>query len=412
MSTPSFPEMATIRQRFDTPRLDDVPAAVRGEMARLGLGRRLRPGARVAITAGSRGIAHVAAIIRTAVDVLHELGCDPFIVPAMGSHGRGTAEGQAAVLAQYGITQQNVGARICSSMEVVELGRTEDDIPVYLDRLAYEADWIFVINRVKPHTRFIGEIESGLVKMLMVGLGKHKGAAAYHRAFDRVGFDRMVETAGRMVLARARVAGGLAIIENCRDETARIVGVPPEDFLTVEKDLLRDARRLMPLLPFRGADLLIIDEIGKNISGTGMDTNIVGLRPDSEVEIGRIFVRDLSEDSHGNALGIGLADFTTRRLVDKIDRRATYANCITALRTDAARIPMHFDTDREAIETALEMGAGPSGRVARIRNTLRVETLQVSRPLLDELAHRPDVECLSVPGAMTFDEAGNLLPFS
>ena len=410
-----FPRMATIRRHFDTPQLDDVPGATCVELARLDLGARIKPGASVAVTAGSRGIANIAAIIRTAVEELRRLGAAPFLVPGMGSHGRGTAEGQAAVLAHSGVTEQSVGAPVRSSMEVTELGRTEDDIPVYLDKLAYEADAVLVVNRVKPHTRFVGEIESGLTKMMMIGLGKHKGAAAYHKAFDRVGFPRMVQTAGAMVLSKARIIGGLAILENCRDETARVVGVRPEDFLDVEKELLREAWRLMPSLPFREADLLIIDEIGKDISGSGMDTNIVGMRPPTarggaKVTVHRIFVRDLSEASHGNALGIGLADFTTQRLVDKMDRRAMYANCLTARRTDAVRIPFDFDNDRDVMQAALELVGGPAARTARIRNTLQIETLQVSESLLPDALERPDVERLSEPSEMTFDDAGNLPP--
>jgi hypothetical protein len=408
--------MLRVEQFFNGPRVGDVAAAVRAELDRIGLGQRIRRGASVAIAAGSRGITDGALVVRTVAEAVRAVGAEPFIVPAMGSHGGATAEGQRAVLEGYGITEAYTGAPIRSSMDVVEIGRTEDGVPLHFDRHAHEADHVVLVNRVKPHTTFSGPIESGLMKMLMIGLGKHAGAAIFHRASVQHSFDRLVTTAGRALLARCRIACGLAIVENAWDETARIEALPPEAMEAGERALLVLAKRWMPRLPVERADLLIVDEMGKNISGLGMDTNITGRKPGlgCQVQVSRLFVRDLTPKTHGNAHGIGLAEFTTTRLVRAMDYRATVINSLAAVHPEAALIPVHFDTDREAIDAALGtigLEAPERTRIVRIRNTLRLGDVLVSEPCRPELAGRSDVRIIEPPQDLAFDATGNLLPF-
>jgi hypothetical protein len=413
-----YPKFVRIRQFFDQPRIADVAAAVAAQLERLDLGQRVRPGQTVALTAGSRGIANIPTILRAAVDHLKRLGARPFIVPAMGSHGGGTAEGQREIVESYGITEAAVGAPIRSTMDVVPLGPSADGYPVVLDRHAAGADHIGVIGRVKPHTGFHGPLESGLLKMMMIGLGKHAGAIAYHRLLLEKPYDQVVRSVGRTVLAKAPVAFGLAVVENARDETALVEAVSPARFEEREEQLLRRARELMPRLPVHEADLLVIDEIGKEISGSGMDTNVVGRKRSGRTDPGpagqpvmrTIFVRGLSAHTHGNAAGIGLADFTTRRLVDAMDYRSTVINCLTGGASDAASIPVWFETDREVVDAALDMmgsRAAVDARVLHIRNTLQVNELVMSEPCLAEPA-RTRYEPLSPAAPLAFGADGNL----
>ncbi len=416
----AYPKMLRVRQRFDGPRVADVASAVRAELGRIGVAQRIRPGETVAITAGSRGITNIAPILRAVVGVLRELGADPFLVPAMGSHGGATADGQRQVLESYGITASSTGAPIRSSMDVVRVGDTEDGIPVYFDRNAHGADHVAVVGRVKPHTGFCGEIESGLMKMMMIGLGKQAGASIYHRAIVQHSFDRIIRTVGRLILARCPIAFGLAILENGYDETAKIEAVPPDLFESREKELLRLAKQWMPKLPFDRADLLIVDQIGKNISGAGMDTNVIGRKhvtdgSNGQPRITRVFARELTPETHGNAAGIGLADFTTTRLVRSMDYHATVVNCVTATHPAAAVTPVHFETDRAVIDAALStVGLQPPEecRILRIRNTLQVADVDVSETYQSELAGRDDLEVIGPAREMPFDASGNLLPFA
>lgn len=415
-----FPQMMRLRQHFHCQRVTDVVAETRQQLKRLGLANQVRPGATVAITAGSRGIAHIAEIIRTIVVHFQELGAAPFIVPAMGSHGGGTAEGQAAILAGYGITAEAMGCPIRSSMETVVVAQTPQGVPVHFDRHASTADHVFVCGRVKPHTGFVGDVESGLHKMMLIGLGKHAGAAIYHRAIANFSFMEIITAVAKQVIERCRVVGGLAIVENAEDETALIEAVPPAEFLPRETELLKLAIDWLPRLPFEACDLLIIDEIGKNISGTGMDTNVIGRKfndhaatPRDRVSCKRIFVRGLTEETHGNATGIGMAEFTNDRTVAAIDRRITTINCITGLHPTAAMIPISFPTDREVIHNALltcGLTPGPKLRVIQIANTLHLREVRVSEVFATELAGRADLELLEPATAMAFDAAGNLLP--
>ncbi|MDP6467585.1 MAG: lactate racemase domain-containing protein, partial [Pirellulaceae bacterium] len=272
----SYPLMFRVRQTFERPRVDDIPAAVDAQLSQLELSKTIQPGQSVAITAGSRGIANIHLIIKAAVDHLRAIGAEPFIVPAMGSHGGGTAEGQRKIIECYGITESYCGCPIRASMETEVVCEAEEGFPVHFDRHAFTADHVIVCGRVKPHTGFTGDIESGLMKMMLIGLGKHAGAKVYHRAIKDNSFGQIVRSVAREVLSKCRIAAGLAIIENGYDETAKIAAVAPSDFEEREKELLVEAKQWMPRLPFKTADLLLIDEIGKNISGTGMDTNIVG----------------------------------------------------------------------------------------------------------------------------------------
>ncbi|MGQ9676691.1 MAG: lactate racemase domain-containing protein [Chloroflexota bacterium] len=404
-----LPRMVKIRQVFPTDQIDDVESAIAEQMATVGLARRIKPGARVAITAGSRGIAHIARIIRAVAAELKGVGARPFVVPAMGSHGGATAEGQIEILTSYGITEEYVGAPVVSSMDTVILGTTPSGAVVHMDKNAYSADATVVIARVKAHTAFKAPIESGLCKMIAVGLGKHVGAQEMHRH----NLGESVPQAATLAIDKANIALGLGIAENAYDQPYRIVAVPPDRFLEADAELLRLSNSLLPRVPFDRLDLLIIDWMGKNFSGSGMDMNIIGMwrRIGGEriPDFRRIAVLALTPDSHGNATGIGAADFTTRRLVDAIDLKKTYMNCLTAGAPELAKLPMTLESDREAIETALRtilLTAPP--RIARIRNTLHLEELLISENLLPEAQAMPHVQVVGEPEPLDFDETGNL----
>jgi hypothetical protein len=416
----NYPNLLRVRQHFERLRVGDVPAAVVAALEPLGLDRRIRPGQTVALTAGSRGIANIPVILKATADYLKRLGARPFLVPAMGSHGGGTAEGQRCLLESYGITEAFVGVPIRASMDVVPVGNTPEGYPVVLDRHAASAGHVGVVARVKPHTGFHGKVESGLLKMLMIGLGKHAGALAYHRILLEQPYDAVVRSVARAMLTGAPVAFGLAVVENGYDETARLDGVLPADFESREEELLALARRLLGRLPVRQADLLIVDEIGKDVSGSGMDTNVVGRKrafrnqpPPPELPVIReIFVRGLSGRTHGNATGIGMADFTTTRLVEAMDYRATVINCLTAGYPEAAALPVHFDTDREAVDAALAIigrREAHEARIVHIRNTLDLEEVEVSEPCLAE-PRQAEFTPLTAAAPVRFDASGNLGP--
>lgn len=412
-----FPRLYRVRQTFDRTRVQNIPATVQTELKRITIESRVKPGQRVALTAGSRGVANIALILKSAVEYLKSLGAKPFIFPAMGSHGGATAEGQSALLAHYNVTEAFTGAPVLSSMEVVEIGRTEDGVPVYIDKNASLADWIIVVNRVKPHTKFKAPIESGLMKMMAIGMGKQKGAEYYHKAALHFTFPKIIVDAGREVLKKAPILCGLAMVENGYDETAKIAALRPEELEARERELQAEAKQMMPRLPFNDIDLLIVDEMGKDISGTGIDPNVTGRNRDllgvfpHPTTIKRLFVRDLTENSNGNATGIGLTDLTTKRLVDKINYQATYMNCITGISIEKAAVPMHFPTDREAIQVALgSIGLTPpeKSKIVRIKNTLHVDEVEVSEIYREELGQRSDLQVLEGPKAMPFDSQGNL----
>lgn len=409
----ALPNVVRVRQQFDRTRLEDPRRAVADGLQKLGLAQRLAPGARIAITAGSRGINNLVAMTRAAVDTVMAMGAQPFIVPSMGSHGGATDEGQKNLLADLGISEASMGCPVVSSMAVEEIGRTSNGTPVYLDRNALQADGIIVINRVKPHTAFRGEIESGLCKMLAVGLGKHRGAQQMHRA----GLGPSLVEAARIILQRAPVLAGIAVLENSLDETAEIHVVPPERFEETDRTLLTRAWQVLPRVPFDPLDVLVVDEMGKNISGTGMDNNVIGIGPrvGGKMEMGHpavsaIVVLGLTPETHGNANGVGLADITTRRLVDAIDYKATYTNVLTTRLWSAGRLPVIMETDREAIEVAVGESSPDEVRLVRIKNTLHLEELEISEALLPE-ARQAGLTVLGGPQRLAFEAAGRIRPW-
>jgi hypothetical protein len=413
-----LPAMIPIRQTFHTSSLPDIPTEVAAEIARIRPERIIAAGQQVAITVGSRGIANLSVVIAEIIRQLRNIGAQPFIVPAMGSHGGATAEGQKKILAHYGISAKAMGVPVKSSMEVVQVSTTEDGIPVYLDKNAAGADHVVVVNRVKPHTDFQAAIESGLVKMMAIGLGKQKGADRYHNAIVRLGHYRVLVSVAREILKYGKVAFGIALVENQREETEIIRAIAAADIEKTEKELLIKAKQLFPTIPLNPIDLLIVDWMGKEISGTGMDQNVIGRsvipyhNPLSQPVIMRIFVRDLSSASGGNATAIGNADFTTRRLVDKIDHHATYMNAITSSCPEAVRIPIYFDSDREAIEAALKtVGevAPEEARVVHIASTLHLEKMNISQALLREAENMERISVTGPPRPMKFDDHGNLI---
>lgn len=413
-----LPLMYRVRQQLPADRLADVPGEVARQLSLLKLADQVRPGQSVAVTVGSRGIAGIAVITRAIVQHLLGLGARPFIVPAMGSHGGATAEGQREVIEGYGVTEEFVGCPIRSSMETVVVTQTRQGVPVHFDRYAFEADHVIVAGRIKPHTRFVGEVESGLHKMMLIGLGKHAGALVYHQAIHDCTFGEIIRDVADVVLSRCKVLCGVAIVENAHDETALIEAVRPADFAVREAALLRLARSLLPRLPFPQCELLIVDRIGKDISGTGLDTNVVGRKfndhkatEQDDARCTRIFVRGLTERTHGNATGIGIAEFTNRRTIDALDYHKTRVNCVTAGHPEGAMLPIWYDTDREVVEAALSTaGRTPpeQARVIHIRDTLHLAETLVSAAYAGEFTARTDLQVLAGPQPMSFDAAGNL----
>lgn len=416
----AFPRMIRVRQNFEAPRVNDIPAEVDRQLTGLNLGSRVQPGQTVAITAGSRGIANIAVIIKATVEHFQKLGALPFIVPAMGSHGGGTAEGQRAIIEGYGVTEEFCGCPIKASMETVIVGETPHGVPVHFDKHAYGADHVLVCGRIKPHTNFVGDIESGLHKMMLIGLGKHNGAKIYHRAIMDYSWIDIVRSVADEVIKNCKVVAGLGIVENAYDETGLIAAVPPEQFFQREKELLVLAKQWLPRLPFRHVHLLIIDEIGKNISGTGMDTNVIGRKYNDhkatdrdDTAVKTVFVRGLTEATHGNACGIGMAEFTNSKTIAQVDRRITAINSITGGHAPAAALPIAFDTDREVLENALTtigLVAPENAKVIQITNTLHMAEVLVSEAYLPEIQKRPDLQVVGAAEELQFDAEGNLHP--
>lgn len=415
----AFPRMIKVQQQFEAPRVDDIPGTVKAQIDGLNLAGKVKKGDTVAITVGSRGINEIDVITKAIVEAMKELGAAPFIVPAMGSHGGGTAEGQRQIIESYGVTEPFVGCPIRATMEVVQVGTVEGEVPVYFDKYASEADHVVVSGRVKPHTGFVGEIESGLHKMMLIGLGKHKGAAIYHQAIVHYSFDRIIRGVAQQVIDKCGILFGLAMVENQYDQTAMIDAVPPEKFAEREKELLILAKKWMPRLPFDRVDLLVIDAMGKNISGSGIDTNVVGRKYNDHAaaekefpKVTRILVRGLTPETHGNAAGIGMAEYCHKRLVDGMNVEATVINCMTGNDPSGAAIPVHFATDRECLEKALQTVGfvePQNAMVLRIRNTLHLGELLVSEAYEKELARRDDLTVLAPAADMEFDAQGDLL---
>jgi hypothetical protein len=415
---PEYPQIFRVRQKFEAPRLDDVAGTVQAELTRLNLGAKIQPGQSVAITAGSRGIANIAIIIKAAVQHFQSLGAKPFIVPAMGSHGGGTAAGQRELIEGYGITEEFCGCPIHASMETVVVCQAAEGFPVHFDKHAFGADHVLVVGRVKPHTGFVGDIESGLMKMMLIGLGKHEGAKIYHRAIMNYSFGQIVRSVAREVLSRCRVIAGLGVVENSYDQTAKIQAVAPQEFEDREKELLVQARQWMPRLPFKTADILLIDQVGKNISGTGMDTNVIGRKYNDHAavenewpKVKRVVVRDLTEATHGNATGLGMAEFCRSRVLQRMDQKITRINCLTGGHPTAAMLPLDYESDRDILDVALPtigLTDPPDAKLMWIHNTLEVAELECSIAYLNEARERSDLEILTPPRPLPFDAAGNL----
>ncbi|MED4600498.1 lactate racemase domain-containing protein [Paenibacillus validus] len=398
-----LPKMVKVKQHFHAPELPDVPAAVREALASRDVLSRISSGDRVAIAVGSRGVADLPILTREVVSAVKSVGGNPCIVPAMGSHGGATAEGQTEVLEELGVTESYVGAPIVSSMEVVELGKLDNGLPVYIDKHAYEADKIIVINRIKPHTAFRGPVESGLMKMITIGLGKQKGAEAAH-AYSFKYMAKHVQEMAQMVIEKTPLIFGLGSIENAYDRPARIVAVPAEALWEEEPKLLLEAKSLMPRIMFNPLDVLIVDEIGKDISGDGMDPNITGRYAtpyaSGGLEATRIVVLGLTERTHGNANGLGMADMTTRKAFDSIVWEKGYANALTSTVVAPVKVPMIFDTESLAVKAAIKTCNTfdmTKARVVRIHNTLELKEIWISESLLEEARGQEAIEIAGEP---------------
>ncbi|NQU04268.1 MAG: DUF362 domain-containing protein [Syntrophaceae bacterium] len=407
----SCPVMYRVKQRFDTAAITDVPTAIRKEFLRLDLKRRVKPGQRVGVTVGSRGIDGLTDIVATVVDCLRDLELKPFIFPAMGSHGRATSDGQAEMLRGLGISEATVKAPIISSMDAALLDNLDSGARVHFSKDAMAADHVVVVNRVKPHTAFHSDVESGLCKMLAVGCGKHEGAVNMHK----FGLAESIVPAAEMILRQAPVLCGLALLENSLDKIQTVCLAPPEEFVATDRKLLIHARRLLPRIPFEDLDILIVDEMGKDISGAGMDTNVIGFwrRDGGECtpDYRTLIVLDITKASHGNALGIGMADLTTRRVVDKIDFKATYTNALTTGLWTSVRTPITLENDKVVVEAALSKISSPDRvRMARIRNTLMLEDFWVTEALLTELDAHKGIIIDETPVQLEFDKKGRIMP--
>ena len=412
-----IPQMARIRQIFDDTHIktEDIPKVIREQLSRPAIADTIPAGGEVAITAGSRGVANIVLIIRTIADFVKERGAVPFVVPAMGSHGGATAEGQLAILESYGITEESIGCAIRSSMETVQIGTTPDGKPVRIDKYAAEADGIIVAGRVKPHTAFRGPYESGLMKMMAIGLGKQYGASIVHED----GFEKFAENIpkfGTAILKNSKVLFGVGILENAYDKTRELHALTPQEIIEKEPELLRKAKAYMPRILFDSCDVLVVDEIGKNISGDGMDPNISGRFctdcASGGINAQRVAVLSLTEASHGNANWIGLADVTTRRMLNQMDFEATYPNTITNKITETMKIPMVMESDKLAIQMAVRTCFGidkSSPRIVRIRNTMALEYIEISEAMLEEARKNPQIEIVSEPVPLPFDAQNNLL---
>jgi len=416
-----FPRMMVVRQKFVDRRIPDVAAEVQKQLAGSGFAGKLKPGARVAIGVGSRGIHNIATIVRSAVRYWQSQGMKPFLFPAMGSHGAASAAGQAEVLAHYGITEANMGCPVVSQLEVVSLGKTADGIEAFMDKAAYDSDGVMLVGRVKWHTDFDGKIESGLFKMMAIGLGKFAGAQRYHAYAYRLGMEHVVATIGQQVLKSGKILGGLAILEDANHNTGKIDAVPVEQMQQREEENLALVKSWMAKIPM-DLDILILDEIGKNISGAGMDTKVVNRGVNGEYnpwpgipKFQRVFVRDLSELTYNSAVGLGMADIVTERLVKRIDWEPTLINSLTANTPAAIRTPIHFATDRECLERiAPTVGKLNLNEVTYgwIRNTMELGRLGLSENVRAQVESRSDLE-IEATIDVEFDGNGLLIsPFA
>jgi len=398
-------------------KLDDLSRSIVATLEGLGIAPEKLRGKRIAVAVGSRGIASLKDIVSTVCGWLKAQGAQPFVFPAMGSHGGATAEGQRKILEGYGVTEAALGVEIRSSMETVLLGTTPEGFKVFMDRNAWESDGVVVVNRIKPHTDFSGKIESGLLKMMTIGMGKLEGATEGHRRSWKYGFETTIRSVSAKVLASRKILFGLAVVENELHQIAAARAALPEDLVAQEESTLQLARTLVPRIPFPALHLLVVDEMGKNVSGTGMDTKVIGrgveLPPGEAPTISMIYVRDLTRDSGGNAVGMGSADVIHERLYQKIDFEKTYLNARTALHPAGGRLPIHLPSDREAFDLTLgHLGSPEPGeqKIVWIRNTLALDRIAISAPLAREATRLPRWRLLETTHSADFDADGNLRP--
>ncbi len=415
-----YPDVYRIQQTFDSQNCD-IAADVKTGLQTLPLASAVKPGQTVAVACSSRGIHNYAAIVKEVITCLKAMQLDPYIFPAMGSHGSATAEGQQRVLAHLGISEATTGAPVRSSLDVDQIGETKHGLSVFLDRQAARADHIVLINRIKKHTEFEHEFESGLLKMMAIGLGKQAGAARYHQAMFSFGYANVIGAIADVVMQQAPILFGVGIVENGYGRTAKIGICPRNQIKTHEIALLKLAKKLAPALPFKEADILFIDEMGKEVSGTGFDTKVVGrigmplVSPDPEFpKIKRIVVGDLTDDTEGNATGVGIADFITQRLLNKIDRQASDMNNITGLSPEMGKIPIALSNDREALDVAIRclgLVSPEKLKIMRIKNTARLSEILVSEAYESAFEGRPELKIIRPKQPWKFDADGNLLAF-
>ncbi|MBT2728863.1 DUF2088 domain-containing protein [Bacillus sp. ISL-75] len=408
------PKMAKVKVHFDNTKIDDLGTTLKEQLQQVHIQKKVQPGMEIAIAVGSRGLDRLVEITEVTVRFLKDLGAKPFIVPSMGSHGGATAEGQREVLAHLGVTEESVGCEIRSSMDVVKISELPNGLPVYVDKFASEADGIVVINRVKPHTAFRGPVESGIMKMISIGLGKQKGAEACHQ----MGFKYMAENVpamAKIIMEETPILFGVATVENAFDKVAIIDVLTPEEIINKEHELQKQAKELLPKLFFDQLDVLVIDEIGKNISGDGMDPNITGRYPTPYAsggpEVNKMVVLDVTHQSEGNANGVGTADFTTQRLIDKMDKEGTYANGLTSTVVAPTKIATTLPNDKQAIQAAIKtcnILDFRNVKLVRIKNTLVLSEIEVSEPLLEYVKQHPNMELSSDLYEIPFNGNGNL----
>ena len=409
------PKMAKVRQTFDSSQIDDLGSAIRAELDIPKFRELIKTGMEIAVAVGSRGLDRLPELVATTIEFIKEQGATPFIVPSMGSHGGATAEGQIAVLKHLGVTEETAGCEIRSSMEVVKLGELPSGLPVYLDKYASEADGIVVINRVKPHTAFRGRVESGVMKMISIGLGKQKGAEACHQ----LGFKYMAENVpdmAEMIMGKRPFLFGVATVENAFDKVAEVAVLGKDEVEEKEIELQKKAKKYLPQLQFDQLDVLVIDEIGKNISGDGMDPNITGRYPTPYAhggpDVTKMIVLDLTPETEGNANGVGTADFTTQRLVDQMDKEVTYANGLTSTVVAPTKIATTLPNDQMAIQAAIKTANildFTEVKMVRIKITLEISEIEVSEPLLDYVREHPNMEIISDLYDFEYDEDGNFV---
>lgn len=414
-----IPKMVRIRQNFDRSHIpvEDIAATVQKELDREDLGGKIRPGMKIAITCGSRGMTNNALMARAMVDFVKAKGAEPCIVAAMGSHGGATAQGQTQILKDYGITEEAMGCPVKSSMETVQIGLSGvRKQPVFVDKNASEADGILLFNRIKPHTSFRGPYESGLMKMMAIGLGKQKGAESIHHQSPAI-MHELVEEYGRTILENCPVLGGIAVIENAYDDTCLIKGLTPQEIIDEEPKLKEISYKTIAHLLFDECDVLVVDKIGKNISGDGMDPNISGrfVLPQycsGGIDAEKVVVLDITDETHGNAQGIGLAEVTTRRLVNRMKLEMTYPTGVTNTFLHLMKIPMIMDNDREALQLALmccpEAEDHDHMKLIRIPNTAHIGEIEISEGLLPQAKANPNIEILTDLYDLPFDSQGNL----